>query len=336
MRSSTMYLATLVLCATLAGCGGEPAPGQAAVTNNAAGASAASTEDIGDIIATVAGFPIGSKEFEMAAQRVTPAEGDKLSDAEKRAVLDELVTEKLLYAEAKSRNIDRDPKVQKVMINTLLRQDVYASVRNADFTNEELEAYFNAHTDEFVVPAKVQVKRIFIKTTAQRPADQARALAEELRKKIAANPESFRDLAAENSDDPYRRRGGDLGFVSAEGKPGVDPMVIETAFALKDGEISPVFEAGGGFNIVQAAAHRERVERSFEQMKGSVLRKVKSDRYKQMYDDYVGKVKGTHTVTIDDAKLAGIEIKPARRLTLGGAPLGAGQLLEAADDNEEE
>ena len=39
------------------------------------------------------------------------------------------------------------------MINALIRTD-YDSVKNSDFSDAELEAYYNEHIEEFTVPAK--------------------------------------------------------------------------------------------------------------------------------------------------------------------------------------
>ncbi len=330
MSAINNILLTLAMGAVLTACQGEKTPADPGATQTPADQPAEAGDavtsnpvDIGEVIATVGDINIGSKEFAMAAQRVSPADGVALSAAEKQEIIDKLVVEKILYAEAKKRNIDRDPKVQKVMINTLLRQDVYSNVRNSDFSQEELQAYFTEHNEEFVVPEKVQIKRIFIKVNDRRPDAEAKALAADLRTQIVADPTKFKDIAASNSEDPYRRRGGDLGFISMDGKPGIDPLVISSAFDLQDGSVSEPFLAGGGYNVVMRAASRERVERTFEQMKGSVLRKVKNERYKTLYDDYVNGVRGDYKIDVDTAKMNSVEVKATRRLSLGqGGPTG--------------
>lgn len=301
-----------------AGCGGGETTDPAGNTKPSTEATAANNDvvapaDDSPVIATVGGISITADEYRAAAQRKSPANGTALSEAERLEIVDKLIVEKMLYKEAKKVGIDRDPKVQKVMINTLLRKEVYASVRNSDFSQEELRAYFDAHKDEFVVPEKVQVKRIFIKTNSRRAADEAKALAEDLRAKVKAAPASFKDLAAEHSEDPYRRRGGDLGFLSSEGKPGIPPEVVEKAFTMNVGDVSEVFEGGGGYNVLLIANKRERVERTFEQMKGSVLRKVKNERYKELYDGYVEGIRTDYTVEVNKEVLGNVEVRPARR-----------------------
>jgi parvulin-like peptidyl-prolyl isomerase len=274
---------------------------------------AAPAEDLGETLAEVSGMIVGSKEFEAAAARKAPAAGDTLSAEEKQEVLDQLVNDKLLYQAALAKGLDRDPKVQKVMVNTLLREVVYANVRNSDFTDEELQAYYESHKEEFVVPEKVQIKRILIKTGDKRSDDEAKAEAERIRAEVAKNPDSFKDLAAKFSEDPYRRRGGDVGFVPKSGKPGLDAEVVNKAFELQVGAVSEVFKSAEGYNVVTVANKRERVERTFQQMKGSVLRKVKNDKLKELYDGYVAGLRQTAQIKVNQDKLALIEIKAARR-----------------------
>lgn len=319
MRSLTpiVLLATLLI-----GCdGGEAAkPGAEPGTPGSPPASGAID---GNVLAQVGSVTVTQDEFEQAAARKSPAEGESLSAAEKREVLDRLVSEKVLYLKALEKGIDRDPKVQKVMINTLLRDEVYGTVRNSDFTEEELQAYFEAHKDEFVVPEKVQVKRILIRVKDDRSDEDARAEAERIHGELEANPAQFKDLAAKHSEDPYKRRGGDLGFISKEGKPGLDTALIDKAFELEVDQLSEVFRTDEGYNILMVANRREAVERTFQQMKGSVLRKVKNERLKTLYDDYVAGLSTNIDVTVDTDALDALEVKAVRRPSLG-VPLDAG------------
>jgi peptidyl-prolyl cis-trans isomerase C len=321
MRASHYLLPFTLLLAT-AGCGTEPASGTPAVGEAKTGPGGAATpaEDQGEVIAEVGDQKVYSKEFETLASRKTPADGQALTPAERKEVLDKLIEDKALFQEARKEGVDQDPKVQKVMVNTLLRNKVYANVRNSDFTQDELRAYFDAHKDEFVVPEKIQVKRIFIKFGDERSEAEAKKMADDIRKQVAANPGKFGDVATEKSEDPYRRRGGDLGFVDKTGKPGVDQAVIDKAFELKQGDVSEAFSAGGGYNIVTVANRRERVERTFEQMRGSVLRKVKNEKYKKLYEDYVAQVEKTYTVNVNEDKLNAVKIEPQKHMTLGGPP----------------
>ena len=317
MRISSLALLFSTVTLTLSGCSTpENTSTQSTVSDDN---SSAAQEDIGEVLATVNGMDIGVKEFQRAAGGQTPKNGKSLSHEERMEVLNRLVDEKVLFLQAKEEGVDMNPKVQKVMVNTLLRDKVYSSVKNADFDQATLQAYFEEHHDEFVVPEKIQIKRIFVKTTTKRTAAEAKTIAQGLHAELVANPSSFKEVAIKHSDDPYKRRGGDLGFISREGKPGIDPVIVEKAFTMPVGKLSEVFEAGGGFNIIAVENKREAISRTFEQMRGSVLRKVKNERYKGLYDEYVESVKGTRTITINEDMVDDIKVV-AVRPTGPGAP----------------
>ncbi len=322
MRTRSLVALSLSVALFAIGCQEDASSGGAekATTSKPSAATSKGTgsaQDLGEVLASVNGIDVGSKEFEEMAARKQPAEGDSLSLDEKKEVLDRLIDEKLLYEAALAKGLDKDPKVQKVMVNTLLREEVYASVRNSDFTDEELQAYYEAHKEDFVVPEKVQIKRLLIKITDERPDAEAKGLAEKLRKELSGNKDKFKELAAKHSEDPFRRRGGDVGFVAKTGKPGLDDEVVAKAFTMGVGELSDVFKTSEGYNVILVANKRERVERTFQQMKGSVLRKVKNDRLKELYEKYVSDLRTGAKVQINEDKLALVEVKSARRIGPG-------------------
>ncbi len=268
--------------------------------------SGSSSENIGDVLAKVNDMPIGTEEFDRAYARSLPrrtSDETPDEDQKKKEVLDKLIEDKLLYQEALRQGLDKDPKIQRMMINQLLRKDVYATLRSSDISDDELRAYFDEHREDFVVPEKVQIRRILIKTGGDLSDEEAKKKAEEIRAKVVANPDSFKELAMKESQDPFARRGGDIGFVSKKGKPGVDSKVVEEAFKLEVNEISPVFKTDEGYNIIQVVNKRDRVERSFEQMKGAVLRRVKTEKARKLQQEYIENLKKTAQIVINEDKL---------------------------------
>ena len=149
------------------------------------------------------------------------------------------------------------------------------------------------------------------------------AIAKEVHGKLKGDPSKFKDLAAKHSEDPYRRRGGDVGFVPRSGKPGLAQAVVDKAFEMNVEQLSSPFITDEGVNIIYVANKREEVSRTFQQMKGSVLRKVKNEKLKELYEQYVASLREGVDVKIDEAKLGEIEVKASRR-SLSGAKMGPG------------
>ena len=267
-------------------------------------------------IATVNGVGIGADDFGILASRSTPEDGEKLSLEERKEVLDKLVVEELLFQKALAKGYDQDPKVKKVMINALVRTEVYDSIKNSDFSDEELEAYFEEHKSEFTVPEKVQIYSLLVKVTDELSEADAQAKIERLYGQINKDKSKFREIAKTESDSPYKRRGGDVGFVPKEGKPGLEQEMVDLAFEMKVETLSKPFKTSAGWNVIYIPAKREAKKRSFKDMKGSVLRKVKNEKVKSMYDNYTGSLKTGVAVTIDEAKLQAVDIKTSKKPTL--------------------
>ena len=88
--------------------------------------------------------------------------------------------------------------------------------------------------------------------------NRAKAKAEEVLSQLQEEGADFAQIAQSNSDHfDTRYDGGDLGFlvpgeIDEEDKPKLDPVLEEAAFALQEGEISPVVQTESAFHILKA------------------------------------------------------------------------------------
>ena len=272
-------------------------------------------DDIGEVLATVDGNPIGSKDFIQRAVRKQPADGKALSQKERQEILDEMIEDELVFLQAFEKKLYRDPKVKKVMINALMRDEVYSQIKKGDFNEDDIKNYYESNKEEFTIPEKAQFSRILIKITRDRDEAAAKAEAERISKELSRNgsPENFKSMAEKLSDGPYKRRGGEVGFVSRKGKPGIDEEVVDRIFNMGKGQISKVFQTKAGFNIVMLKERRNAQERPFSQMKGTVLRKLKNEKLKELFAEYREQIKQGKDILIDDEKLNALELKSKKR-----------------------
>ena len=255
------------------------------------------------IVASVGCLPITQTELHAALTRVVPADGIALSNRERREVLDRLIADKRLVLHAIETGQHWTLKSQKLFANTLLREQVYTQVRNEDFTEEDLRTYYVDNRSDFTVPLKRQVRALEIRETDDRTRDEARAHIEELREQLLVDLDSFSQVASEESDGPYRRRGGDMGFVSRQGKPGVPEQVTDAAFDVPLNTLSEPIRTPDGWYLVVAVNERPEVMRTFEQMRGAVLRKIKSERLKMLTDALQDDLRDDYEIAIDRAVL---------------------------------
>ena len=88
--------------------------------------------------------------------------------------------------------------------------------------------------------------------------NRAKESAEEIRTQAMEEGADFAQIAQSNSDhSDTRYEGGDIGFLvpgetDKDGNPKLDPALEEVAFALQEGEISPVVKTESAFHILKA------------------------------------------------------------------------------------
>jgi parvulin-like peptidyl-prolyl isomerase len=307
-RAQTFALFTLV--ALLAACSGTTSSGSAP----SAGERQPGEALIGKSFGTSNGMKMGFREFdEVAARRGAMAKN--LTEEQRKDIVDGLIDEKLLYLKAVKNGVDLDPKIQRMVVNTFLKDHVYKKVRETSPTQDELMAYFEEHKEDFVVPEKRQVKRILIKPRDGEDEAAVAARAQLVRGALSGNGlGDWNGLAAKHSGGPYKERGGDLGYVGNTERPGVDPAVITKAFEHAGVGVTDVFETKEGLNILYVVGIRPRVDRTFNQIKGAVARKAKAERYKAAFENYVTELRNGAKQDINWDAVNSHEVRGKRRL----------------------
>ena len=226
-------------------------------------------------------------------------------------MLDELVAEMLLYQAALAKGFEQDPQVRRLMARLFYQQEVAARVPEA-ISEEELQGYYEAHLDEFAVKEGVRIQRILIKITPERADEAAKALAEELRAELVSNPESFAELATEHSEDRNLPNGSPSHFLRREEPPWIDRAVVDQAFQLQEGQLSPVFRSSDGYNILRVVKRREHEQVPFEAARTRVVRKVREERHRALFESYVEELRMDASIEVDETRLDAIEIPDPR------------------------
>ena len=177
--------------------------------------------------------------------------------------------------------------------------------KKIDVTEDEIHDYFVMHPKDFVVPEKVHVKLILLKTPEggdQNAADEVKAKAAELLKRIRAG-EDFEALArAESQDTTSAEKGGDLGFIA---KGSLAPELEEAAFKTEVGSVSEPVKTKQGYYLIKVVEKQPEVARPYEAVHDEIKAKlletkarkqlptVAEDFYEQVYrtEDLEGQAK---------------------------------------------
>jgi peptidyl-prolyl cis-trans isomerase SurA len=248
-----------------------------------------------------------------------PADTDKIYAEREKDVLRDLIDQQLLLEKGKDLGITGDTELikredqmrkdmkldsiealekeaqkqgiswedfQQNMRNQIITQKVIGEevAQHLNFTNEEIQAYYDEHKNEMEQPETIRLSEILVApkpvtpaaavtaadpnapAAAQPPADDAarqaaeaaalsaaEAKANDLLKQIRAGA-SFEDIAKKYSDGPSAADGGALGVFK---RGMLAPELEKTTFAMKAGDVTNVIRTKQGYVILKVTDHQE-------------------------------------------------------------------------------
>jgi peptidyl-prolyl cis-trans isomerase SurA len=171
------------------------------------------------------------------------------------------------------RNVERQFMIQEVR-----RQEVGSKLQ---ITEQEARQYYDLHQQEFVEPASVTLREIFIELPASgqegagaAAADAAEQKAAAVRARIAAG-EDFAKVAGEVSSAPSKANGGLIGpIATAELSPSLQQMLEK----MKPGDVTQPIRTSRGFQIIKLETMKPAAVQPFESVRDLVADKVYSER----------------------------------------------------------
>jgi parvulin-like peptidyl-prolyl isomerase len=238
----------------------------------------------------------------------------------RRMVADKLVEVKLLAGEAQKEGLEKDPKIQAQL--ELQRQQVLAQAmaEKAQKTTDEaaLKKQYEDKKGDFET---VKARHILIHTKGapgqlaagktELTDEQAKAKAEELRKRIVDKKEDFGAIAKAESDDPGSAQAG--GELPPFTKGQMVPDFEKSAFSLKPGEVSEPVKTPFGYHLIQV---QERKTPSFDDVK----EELQAQQGPQKVEEFVKKLKAQTPVKIDESFFGPAVTRPSRPANMPPKP----------------
>jgi hypothetical protein len=187
---------------------------------------------------------------------------------------------------------DIDAAVRQVNMQYFFNRYIQSRVT---ITDADVRAYYESNAAEYTVPQSIHVWHILIATKKGAfPAEVSNAFekARGIRARLMEG-ESFAAIAAAESDDPSKGKGGDLGFR----QPGqLLPALDKAAFALRNNEVSGVIKSEYGFNIVQVTDRLPGRRRTLDEVKDQIRDVLAQQREQQLYADLFAALTNTYQV----------------------------------------
>ncbi len=208
-----------------------------------------------------------------------------------RRVLDEVVDQKLLAAEALKRKLDKDPLAQRRL----------AAARERILGDMLVEGVVTDAVNDNAVRGLYQEQLKLAKRSEELKARQivvgAAADAEAI-KKLLATGASFEALAMERSTDAATRfNGGDLGYFTIDVMPEAYDVALKDA---KAGQVIGPFPVEGGFALVKVEDRRLEQPITLEAARPQIVRFLTYDQVRDLLEKLRGKSKVEVLVKADN------------------------------------
>ena len=199
-----------------------------------------------------------------------------------RRMMDEVIDQKLLAAEARKRKLDKDPAAQRRLIAAQDRVlgDMLVENQVADAVTENaIRGLYEEQQKLSRRSMEIRARQIVLATAAD---------AEQVKKLLAAGA-AFEALAMERSRDAATRfNGGDLGYFTTD----VMPEAYETALnGARVGQVVGPVAVEGGFALVKVEDVREEQPIALDAARPQIVRFLTYDRIRDLLEKLRAKAK---------------------------------------------
>jgi peptidyl-prolyl cis-trans isomerase C len=299
------YSPSLILpCAVLA----------ALLTPRAAGSEQAAT-----VVARVGASGIDSSQLARSFGQLREFQRKQFgatAKAQLRGYLEQVIVRDLLLAEhGKKTGALENARVSaryKLVLGDALVDQIRKEVeRDAAVSPAEIQEYYDAHPELFRTAERIRILRLLVETETDALALIQRALQ-------LPTMDDWRNLVREKSKDKATsERGGDLGFVAADGTTDVpelevDPALYGAAKGVKDGEVvhQPVPE-GKRFAVVWRRGSQPARVVEFSSERARIRQLLTHERVEARLRELVAKLRTQHLRDHRPERLDGRDFAPA-------------------------
>jgi parvulin-like peptidyl-prolyl isomerase len=195
-------------------------------------------------------------------------------------------------------NYNQDPDVQEVVeqakeqqLLSMLNKKV-AEIKT-DFSDDELQSYYEEHIDQFKREGEIEIWEIFIKdqNTAKKVA------------KLAQSGQDFEKLENQyNEDKTTKKKKGYLGFRSIKRRGAVS----QKAFEVGPNTIAGPIEYRKGWAVIKTGELKPEGIKPFDEVKNQVTQRLKQERIREKREEWNKKITDNYPAKINYTLLENI------------------------------
>ena len=264
-------------------------PGKTTTSRNLAPGGGETNVPPGTVLAKINNDVITLESFDEKIknlQMLSPDIKINTPDA-KKAYLNDLVTQELIFQEARARGIDRKKDVKDALDefkkSVMARQLILDETKGLTVESSEVEAFYNQYKKEFAAPEEIHAREIVVPTEAA---------AKDILISLLQGGD-FAAAAKEKSVSPSASKGGDLGIVK-KGEPFA--KFYDVVSTLEAGQVSQIFNGPNGFYIAKVEEKKggaipqltDKMPNSdltvYDQIKNGLLQQKQAQRIQDLTD----------------------------------------------------
>ncbi|MCT4620142.1 MAG: peptidylprolyl isomerase [Marinisporobacter sp.] len=245
-----------------------------------------------EILATVNGTEITKADLDLVLKHAPQQQQMQLNTlAGKKYLLNEMITQQMLYLDAQEKGLDKDEeylKELKAVQENLLKQYAVKKVIDGVKVDEaEIKEYYEKNPEQFVTAESVQAKHILVK-------DEEKG--KDILKEIQEG-KSFDEAAKEYSECPSKEKGGDLGHFQ---KGQMVPEFEKVAFELEVGAMSELVKTQFGYHIIEVTDKKAASTMPFEQVKAQLEEHILRNKQNEVFKSYADGLRGNYEITTNE------------------------------------
>lgn len=162
--------------------------------------------------------------------------------------------------------------------------------RKIVITKEEVKAYYEENTTKYAGEVKYHLRNIIKKALSYDKPEHKQAVYDIMQQVISEfkNGKSFEDLAAEYSESPYAREGGELGVFKLSD---LSPNLKKAVETLSPGEITPILETSQGYQIIYLQEIVNTQGTPLEEAEREIEELLYQKQYKQKRKEWIDRLR---------------------------------------------
>ena len=250
---------------------------------------------------------------------------DTKRDALRPKALESIIENELLYQEAKRMKLKVDKKLidneQKTTTNRIGGKKSFKSVlkqkgitvkqyrktveknflvemiieneikQKSKVTDEDVAKHYEKNKKTYIRPVSRRLWHVLIKVHPSSTVEDKlnkKKMAEKVLQMAKEEGADLYQIAWDFSDDPFRVKGGDLGFVH-EGR--LELPVNKVAFSLEQGQISELVESIYGYHIIKVVEIKEPTQLSLQDVSQKIRRELEEYKLNQTRDALISRLR---------------------------------------------